>query len=383
MNDDPTRPARSDRDRARLVAAIEQASEGVALLDPEGNVDYVNPAFERMTGYTRAELVGSNLRMLASEEHMEQGYLEARWEALARGEPWRGRVFNQRKSGEPFLVESSITPIRDARGGDITGYVAIKRDVTVEDRLEQRLRQAQKMEALGTLAGGMAHDLNNMLLPIVVNTEIAIEKLGADDPIRELLERVLGAAHRGRDLVKQVLTFSRRADDERRPVALASIIGESLELLRSTLPPAIRVESAIDPDAGYALADPTQIDQVMLNLCHNAAYAMRETGGVLSVSLDACEADEESARSTLRPSPGACLRLVVRDTGSGMDGRTLERIFEPFFTTKSPAEGTGMGLAVVHGIVESHGGEITVESAPGEGSAFTVLLPRVGARSSP
>jgi nitrogen-specific signal transduction histidine kinase/ActR/RegA family two-component response regulator len=250
-------------------------------------------------------------------------------------------------------------------------------DITERKRLETQLRQAHKMQAIGTLAGGIAHDFNNILTAILGYTELAMEERKQDRVLREYLQGVLTAGHRAKDLVQQILAFSRQTEPVRTPIQAHLLIREVLGLLRAVLPSTITIQPVIATYAGAVLADPTQIQQVVLNLCMNAAHAMRESDGVIEVRLEPVDLPTDHTTVTAVLRAGPYVRLIVRDTGHGMAPEILERIFEPFFTTKQMGEGTGMGLAVVHGIVTSHGGGITVESTPGQGTTFAVYLPRL------
>ena len=245
-----------------------------------------------------------------------------------------------------------------------------------KEKLEAQLRQTQKMEAVGALAGGIAHDFNNILTPMIIHTEIAMSSLDKESPVRDNLQRVSKAAHRAKDVVKQILTFSRQAPAKSFPMKVAPIVKEVLKLLRASLPTTIEIRQDIKSTSDLTVADPTQIHQVLINLCTNAEHAMREKGGVLKVSLEDIELGAEDAVKFPDIKPGPYLRLTVSDTGAGMDRTVADRIFDPFFTTKQRGEGTGMGLAVVHGIVTSCGGAITVDSEPEKGTAFHVIFPR-------
>jgi PAS domain S-box-containing protein len=360
---------------ALLAKAIEQAAEGITVADKEGTIQYVNPSYERISGYARGEVVGRDHIILkgGGGDEASPGDMT---DTLVRGEVWTGRMTNKRKDGTPYNVEVSISPIRD-KTGTIRNYVTIERDVTHEADLEMQLRQVQKMEAIGTLAGGIAHDFNNILAAIMGYAEMALYDVPEGTQGRRNLEQVLKAGYRGKDLVKQIITFSRRSEQKRRPMLVSPVIKEILKLLRASLPTTIEIRPIIEAQTGMVLAEPTQIHQVLMNLCSNAAYAMREKGGVLEIRLAEVHISSEDA--TLQPglNPGPYMKLVVSDTGHGMDGATMERIFDPFFTTKKPGEGTGMGLAVVHGIVKSYEGAIVVESDPGKGTKFEVFLPRI------
>jgi nitrogen-specific signal transduction histidine kinase len=279
-------------------------------------------------------------------------------------------------------LDVTFSPIRD-QSAKVTNYLAVERDVTREVRLEQHLRQMQKMEAIGTLAGGIAHDFNNLLNPIFINTELVLLDAPLDDRMRQYLQMVLQAAERGRNLVKQIITFSRQKEGERKPTKAEPLIKEVLKFLRSTLPQTVEIRQNIQRETAFILADPTQIHQVIMNLCSNAAYAMRERGGVLEVNLAEVEVDPDMALRYPDFKPGPYLRLTVTDTGAGMTREVMERAFDPFFTTKKPGEGSGMGLSVVHGIVRNHGGAITVYSEAGKGSTFNIFFPRLEAEGSP
>jgi PAS domain S-box-containing protein len=360
---------------ALLATAIEQAAEGITVADKEGMIQYVNPSYERISGYAREEVIGRDHIILKGGGGEDASHGEMA-DTLDRGEVWTVRMTNKRKNGIPYNVEVSISPIRD-KTGTIRNYVTIERDVSHEAELEMQLRQVQKMEAIGTLAGGIAHDFNNILAAIMGYAEMALYDVPEGTQGRRNLEQVIKAGYRGKDLVKQIITFSRRSEQERRPMLVSPIIKEILKLLRASLPTTIEIRPSIEAHAGMVLAEPTQIHQVLMNLCSNAAYAMRERGGVLEIRL--AEVHTSTDKATLHPglNPGPYIKLTVSDTGDGMDRATLERIFEPFFTTKRPGEGTGMGLAVVHGIVKSYEGAVVVESDPGKGTTFEVFLPRI------
>ncbi|RUM35763.1 MAG: sensory box histidine kinase/response regulator protein, partial [Desulfobulbus sp.] len=270
--------------------------------------------------------------------------------------------------------DASISPVRN-QDGEIINYVAVKRDVTQEVALKKQLNQAMKMEAIGTMAGGIAHDFNNILSAVLGYAEMAELQLAEDDPARKDVGQIIVAAHRASDLIRQILTFSRQEEKELRSVKIQFVIKEALKLLRSSLPTSIDLQQDIDPDCGPVLADPVRIHQVLMNLCTNAKQAMAGEQGRLIVRLSALVADSSIGSSFLEQ--GHWLDLEVSDTGVGMDPQVRERIFDPFFTTKKKGQGTGLGLSVVHGIIKSHGGEITVDSEPGRGTTFHVYLPMV------
>src|SRR5215831_20128514 len=247
--------------------------------------------------------------------------------------------------------------------------------ITERKRLEAQLLQAQKMEAIGTLAGGIAHDFNNILAAILGYTELALRVIHQDSVAWHYLQEVHKAGQRATLLVQQILTFSRRTEQVYTPVQLPRLVEEALALLRASLPSTIEIHQHIDPEVGPVLADPTQLHQVIINLCANAEYAMRQTGGILDVRLEAVEVDTALAVQHPTLHLGPYVRLTVRDTGQGMSPDVVERIYDPFFTTKATGEGTGIELSVVHGIVVNHGGTITVQSQVGQGTTFMIYLP--------
>lgn len=373
--EDITERKLAEEERVRLATAVEQAAESIIITQKDGTIQYVNPAFERISGYSREEIIGKNPRILKDEEQNDALYQDM-WETLTRKEIWTGHFVNRRKDGGLYEVETTVSPIRD-ESGNIINYVSVGRDVTQVVRLEKQLRQAQKMEAIGTLAGGIAHDFNNILTIILGYTEMALEDIPEGSSLKEDLQEVLRASYRARSLVEQILTFSRQTEQERKPLQVGPIIKEAIKLLRASLPSTIETRQDIDTEGGMVLADPTQIHQIIMNLCTNAAHAMREKGGVLEISLAEVNLDRESVVQYPDLKPGPYLRLTVSDTGHGMRRDVMERIFDPFFTTKGAGEGTGLGLAVVYGIVKNYGGAITVYSEQGKGTAFHILLPRI------
>jgi PAS domain S-box-containing protein len=280
------------------------------------------------------------------------------------------------------LVYESLYVPRRNDADDIVGVFGVAWDVTARVRaeenardLEQQLRQSQKMEMVGTLAGGIAHDFNNILSPILGYTDLALTDLPDGHPARDDLEQVMKAARRARDLVEQILIFSRRSDQEKHPVQLHFVVNDALKLIRSMLPGNIEISQKVEARGDTVMADASQLHQVVMNLAVNGVFAMRHTGGVLRVELGRQEIDEETARRVEGLQPGPYVVLSVIDQGEGMDDATLGRVFEPFFTTKRPGEGTGLGLSVVDGIVHSHGGGIEVHSRPNEGSTFRAYFP--------
>jgi PAS domain S-box-containing protein len=368
---------RTEEERTLLATAIEQASEGIIVTDTKWITQYVNPAFECMSGYDKNELIGRPIGILKSDRY-DKTFFSLIRSTLIQGNPWSGRLSNRRKDGTDYIVEVTASAIRD-QSGAIINYLGIHRDITHELKLEKELQQAHKMEAIGTLAGGIAHDFNNILTSIIGFTDLARARLPEENPVHNYLSQVLKSASRAADLVRQILTFSRQTEQTRQPIQVVPIVKETLKLLRASLPSTIDIHKDIAANAeeSVILADPTQIHQVLMNLGTNAAHAMRSKGGVLSVNVTSVVADASMVSRYADIQLGPYVRVTVSDTGQGMAAGIIERIFDPYYTTKDPGEGTGMGLAVVQGIVKSHSGAITVSSKPGTGTSFNVFFPMV------
>ena len=369
-----------DASEKRYRSLVETSPIGVLSTDKDWKIIFANQTLEEITDYSQADLCSMNFWDMVSAD--EQDRMRQTGENYLRQGTQKGwEICWIRKDGRPIWVELQATRIEEEGKQAILVNVM---DVTEQKRaweekkeLQTQLQHVQKMEAIGTLAGGIAHDFNNILLPIIGYTEMAITDVPKDSLIRKNLAEVLKAAELAKGLVRQILTFSRLSEKERKPLMMQPIIKESLKLLRASLPSTIEIRQNIDNECGAILADPTQIYQVMMNLCTNAYHAMREKGGILEVTLTEVDIDSPDLIPNLDLNPGQYLKLAVSDTGHGMDRTVVERIFDPYFTTKSPGEGTGLGLSVVHGIVRSHDGYITVYSEPGEGTTFHIYLPRI------
>jgi len=359
----------------RLAAAIEQAAETVVVTDADGDIQYVNPAFEQETGYRREEAIGKNPSILKSGKHDDAFYRDM-WNTLISGGTWQGHLVNKRKDGRLYTEKAKISPVRDASGA-ICNYVAVKHDITKELELEQHFREAQKMQAVGTLAAGIAHDFNNVLGLIVGNAEMLQLRGAAAGPAAESVKQILSASMRAKNTVKQILMLSRRGRLERIPLSLSPLIRETSEFLRSSLPSNIQLIVDLDADAGTVSADPGQMQQVLMNLCTNAAQAMEENGGALTIRLANAALRQEPVSSPDNSAGGDFVEISVADTGAGIEPAVRERIFEPYFTTREIGKGQGLGLSVVHGIVASHGGSVRVDSKVGKGTTFHVFLPRI------
>ncbi len=369
---------RSEELNARLKQAIEQAAEAIVITNHMGQVQYANPAYETLTGHPLKDMLGK-LPNLFCKDAPDAAEVVEMWDVLQRGETWQGTLARLRQDGTPYFEEAVISPVFN-NAGEISNLIAVKRDISEHLRLqaekelvEEQFRQAQKLEAIGTLAGGIAHDFNNILFAILGNAGLARETIPAGNPALESIAQIVESSQRAADLVKQILTFARKT--KKRPVAVqvANVVKSVARMLRSTLPTTISITQRLLTQRTTIIADPTEVHQVILNLCTNAGQAMMENGGTLEMSVSNIVISDETSGPPTLP-PGEFLVVRVTDTGHGIPDDILPRIFEPFFTTKGTG-GTGMGLAVAHGIITSLGGAITVESTVSRGTAFSVYLP--------
>lgn len=374
---DITDQIHAETERLRLFSAVEQATEFITILAADGSFQYMNPAGERLFGYPLDDVQGKSAFMTDRGVY-DNAFYQNIWHEVSTGRVWTGRLTCRRKDGSLGEIEQSISPVRD-KGGAIIGFLSIGRDITNEIRLEQALRQAQKMEAIGTLAGGVAHDFNNILSVITGYAQMLLSGTAEDSPEETSITEILKAGRRARDLVRQILTFSRQTEQEMQPIHIAPVIKETLRFLRASLPTTIALQQHIESDADVVVSDPTQIHQIIMNLCTNAAHAMKQNGGTLSVNLLPVDLGPAAVTELPELASGPYLKLTVADTGHGIGRDVIDRIFDPYFTTKIKGEGTGLGLAVVHGIVKNHGGAIRVSSATGQGTAFDLWFPRCDA----
>ena len=372
MMEDITQRKQSEEEHLRLATAIEQAAETIEITDATGTIVYLNPAFERTTGYSRQEAVGSKPSIVKSGAQDDSFYKHL-WETIAAGNVWKGRFINKKKDGTLFEEEATISPIKDDTG-KIISFVAVKRDVTQEVSLQKQLLQAQKMEAIGTLAGGIAHDFNNLLQVTLGYSEFLLQEKETADPDYQDLLKIFQAARNGAELVQRLLTFSRRVESQPLPLDLNQQVLQVETLLRRTIPKMIDIRLDLAEDLARVNADPVQMEQVIMNLVVNARDAMPD-GGILTIETRNVCSDDEYCRLIGGSKPTDCVLVAVSDTGCGMNEEVIEHIFEPFYTTKELTRGTGLGLAMVYGIVQQHQGHVRCESQIGTGTTFTILLP--------
>ncbi|MGA2640361.1 MAG: PAS domain S-box protein [Spirochaetia bacterium] len=367
---DITKRRQAEAARQLLASAIEQAAETIVITDAAATIEYVNPAFEAVTGYAREEVVGRNPRILKSGEQ-DAAFYASLWDAISNGRTWTGRLVNRKKDGTRFIENATISPVFDSAGA-IVKYVAVKHDVTRERQLEDQLRQVQKMESVGRLTGGVAHDFNNILQAITGYCDLL--KAGVSDENQQYVEEITKAAERATTLTAQLLAFSRRQILRPRVVETKDLIRSMQKMLERVIGEDIELRTLIDPDTGNFLADPGRMEQVLLNLAINARDAM-PSGGKLTLETSNRAFDAEYVRDHPGVKAGQYVRIAVSDTGVGMDQETLSHIFEPFFTTKEMGKGTGLGLSTVYGIVKQSEGYINCYSEKGRGTTFTIHLP--------
>ncbi len=358
---------------ALLTSALEQTADSILVTTTDGIVVFVNAAFERISGYSRADIVGRTPRVLRSGRH-DASFYDDMWRRILSGEAWQGLVVNRRADGALYEVEAVISPVRD-QSGQIAYFAEVARDVTHERELEDQLRQIQKMDAIGRLAGGIAHDFNNILTVIGGYAEL-LEGSIEDESMRADLAQVQAAARRAASLTRQLLAFSRHQMLQSRVVDLREVVAELEPMLRRLIGEDVELRIELGPEPAVTLADPNQLGQVLMNLVVNARDAM-PAGGQVTITAGPVTLDDAFVQGHLGAEPGRHAMLSVTDSGVGMDEATRSRVFEPFFTTKDPGKGTGLGLATVYGIVKQSGGNVWVESEPGAGTTVLVHLPRV------
>ncbi len=365
-----------------LTTTLKCIGDGVIATDTKGLITFLNPIAESLTGWKKAEAIGKPVEKIF---HIVNEISGERCEDLVNKVLKTGKVFGlanetvliPRDNENKRLIGDSAAPIINERG-EVLGVIIVFRDITLERQMQEQLHHSQKMLSIGTLAGGIAHDFNNILGAILGYADLTLEDVPESSTAKEYAREIRRASIRAKNLVKQILAFSRKEVQSLKPIKLQNSIKEIITMLRSTTPTTIEIHQSIDEQCCTVQADPTQINQVLVNLCTNASQAMIDTGGVLEIGLKEEMLDKQHLQKHPHLQQGTYIVLSVSDTGTGIDPKIREKIFDPFFTTKGVGQGTGMGLAVVYGIVKSHGGAITVESTLGKGTTFHILLPRSG-----
>ncbi|MBI2514426.1 MAG: transporter substrate-binding domain-containing protein [Opitutae bacterium] len=373
---DLTEMKRAHDELALRGAALEAAANAIVITDADGRVLWTNAAYSRLTGYSLAEVRGRRVGAFCSTGERANPFFAEMWAAISAGSVWRSEILNYHRDGHTFTEEVTITPLLDA-SGKVTHCIAIKQDVTDQRDLEKQYLHAQRQESLGRLATGIAHDLNNILTPVLVLPSL-MREVPQDASTLKFLDMIEASAHRGSDLLRQLLLFGRGSDARREPVALAMMVDAMAGIVRETFPKNITIEMSLAPKLPVISADATQLHQVLMNLCVNARDAM-PLGGRLTLRLERTTLSVEQAKTLTSARAGTFQVLTVADTGCGIPFENQERVFEPFFTTKAVGEGTGLGLSTVSGIVRGHAGFIELRSAPGAGTTFKIYLPELAA----
>ncbi len=366
-------------ERLMLATVMDQASDGIITFNEKGVIQYINPRFTELCGIPAEEGIGVSIDDFECSQRNPDFY-QTVLKVFKENTTISGHFINKKRDGSYYDIDARIAPVF-AKNGDVVRYVAMIRDVTHELDLERQLRQAQKMEALATLSGGIAHDFNNILAIVLTNIEMCLEDVSEPGTTKRSLELVHKAGLRGKHLVKQFLTFSRKSEQPKKPVELADIIKECTSMLRPMLPATIDIRQDVEVENSWIVADPTQIHQVIMNLCTNADDAMRARGGILDISLSEASITNADQGRFQGLEQGRYLKLTVADSGHGIARDDLERIFDPFFSTKEQGKGTGLGLAIAHGIIKNHGGYISVNSIVDVGTTFVIYLPQIGAEN--
>ncbi len=362
---------RVDSELRKLYRAIEQSPCAVMITDTDGIIEFVSPKFYEMTGYAPDEIIGRTPAVLKSGMTPAEKYRDL-WDCLKSGREWRGEFLNRKKNGELFWARESISPIRDARG-QVTHYLAIEEDNTERQRIEDRLREVQKMQAVGQLAGGIAHDFNNLLMVTVGNLELLADRIGEDD--RPLADSALRASLRAAESTRKLLAISRRQPLDPEVIDAGGLVTGLVEMLRGTVGETIELKTVIPPDLWPAYADPVQVEAALLNLAINARDAMPE-GGTITIELANVHFDDNESVVRGNGQSGDYLMFAVADTGVGMPPEVANRAFEPFFTTKETGKGTGLGLSAVYGFAWQSGGFAELKTALGRGTIVRIYLPR-------
>jgi PAS domain S-box-containing protein len=374
MDRDVTARKQAEGQLRKLARAVEQSPTSIVITNREGNIEFVNPKFTEVTGYTAAEVLGQNPRVLQAGSTPVEEYRRM-WEKILAGEEWRGEFHNKRKNGTLFWETASISAVRDA-AGQITHFIAVKEDVTERKQLEARYLRAQRVESIGSLASGIAHDLNNILAPILLCVPMLRQE--SEPQLRlEMAQMIESSAKRAVDIVRQLLGFARGQEGRKQPIQLRHLLREMMRIAREVFPRSIQIVEECPADLWLVPADATQMHQVLLNLCVNARDAMPH-GGTLTLRATNVILDAHFSAMRQDVVPGPYVKLEVADTGVGIPEETRSRIFESFYTTKEEGHGTGLGLTTVLGIVKEHKGIISFTSEVGRGTTFELHLPAAG-----
>jgi len=354
----------------RFKSIIESAFDVIMITDKEGDIIYVNPAFENVTGYNYKEVVGGNDNLLKSGIH-DDGFYRDMWDVILSGKPWKGEFVNRKKNGELYNTSAIVFPLF-SDNGEISNFVSIHRDISEEKKLYEQLLRAQKMEAIGTLAGGIAHDFNNILTAIMGYAELLGEKIQDNPDLLKAVNIIMNSAKKGTSFTGKILSVTRREKLELKVLNLNTVIEETLEMLQRSISKDIRIRLKLQGDLPDVKVDPVQIEQVIMNLAINARDAMPEGGTLM---IETARVGKENGAANGLDSDNGFVRLTVSDTGRGISKEMQSKIFDPFFTTKEQGRGTGLGLYIVHSVVSNHGGYINLYTEPEKGTRFNIYLP--------
>ncbi len=357
-----------------LSTALESAANGIVITERDGTIAWTNPAFELLTGYSHSEAVGKNLRDLVKSGKEKPGLYKEMWDSILSGREWHGEIVNRRKDGSFYTEYMTITPVRDIQG-EIAHFVAVKQDISSQKLLEEQLLQSQKLEGIGQLAGGIAHDYNNILNVVIGYSELLKRKAKQNEPSLQSIEAILAAAKRGAGLTRQLLAFARKEITSPRVININSSIDSIREMLQRIVGENLRLVFMPGKDLWNVKMDPTQFDQILVNLATNARDAIRDIGSI-TIATSNVRASEALLLNHPDLEGREYVRMIFQDDGEGMANEVMKRMFEPFFTTKPKGAGTGLGLSTVYGIVKQNGGAILVSSVPDEGTVFEIYLRR-------
>lgn len=357
---------------SKLKNAMDQAGESIIIADLDGNIEYVNPAYEKLTGYGKSELLKQNLRFFHSDMQSHEFY-EGLWSTILSGRAWEGSLINKKKTGEFYREEMLITPVKDG-SDDITHFIAIKKDVTEQQKLQQQLMHAQKMESVGVIAGGIAHEFKNDLTVILSFAEIILQDRSLNPETAYYLGIIKQSAQKSSETVKQLLRFARRNDFKPAPIDINALLSDTVRMFSKMIPQSISIKTEFQETLPLIRGDAGQLETILLNLLINARDAMPK-GGEILLKTGLVELKKGDLGLALVVKAGTYLYIIVSDTGSGIADEHLPHIFEPFYTTKERGKGTGLGLAIAYGIIKDHNGYIIAQSKLNQGTAFTIHLP--------